>query len=215
MDTSNKNMAIKEGSDNPLAEIKPPRLPKQYTLGEYLRREESGQEKHEFINGIIAPIPMAKGPHNIITMNVGSALKQVLKANPKKYIVFSNSQKIYLPELNIGLYPDVLVVCEQPVYWDEGELLLTNPLLIVEVLSQSTRHYDRGNKFSYYKRLPSFQEYVLIAQNHCEVETWYREEPDLWRTNTVKDRTSTLPLRSVDCALQMADIYEHVIVKST
>jgi Uma2 family endonuclease len=215
MDAAGTQGAKKDKPDNPLAQIKSSRAPKLYTLGEYLRREERSSERHEYFNGIITPVPMAKGPHNIITMNVGSALKIALKATGKQYVVFGSSQKIYFPELNMGLYPDVLVVSEKPEYWDEEELLLINPLLIVEVLSKSTRHFDHNNKFSYYKTLPSFMEYVLIEQKHCQVETWFREEPDLWRTATINDPTSALPLRSVGCDLLMADIYEHVTFEKT
>jgi Uma2 family endonuclease len=210
MDTTRVQSTKKEQSDNPLALIKPKRTPRRYTLGEYLRKEERSQERHEYFNGIISPLPMAKGPHNIITMNIGSALKVSLKATGKQYIVFSSDQKVYLPELNIGLYPDVLVVCEKPEYWDDEELLLTNPLLIVEVLSKSTRNFDQSHKFNYYKSLPSFKEYVLIEQTHCQAETWYREAPDLWRNTTINDLAGLLNLRSVECKIAMADIYEHI-----
>jgi Uma2 family endonuclease len=210
MDAASAQGAKKEKPDNPLAQIKSKRAPKLYTLGEYLRREESSRERHEYFNGIITPVPMAKGPHNEITANVIGALKNAIKKTDKVYRVFSNNQKIYIPELNAGYYPDVLVVSEKPEYWDDEQLLLTNPLLIVEVLSKSTRNFDHNNKFSHYKTLPSFNEYVLIEQTHCQVETWFREEPDLWRTTTVNDPAGMLHLRSVGSELSMAEIYEHI-----
>ncbi len=210
MNTASANRPDRADHDNPLMEIRPEAEPKLYTLGEYLRKEERSRVRHEYFNGIIQTMPMAKGPHNIITMNVGTALNVTLKVTGKKYIVFSSQQKIYLPELNFGLYPDVLVVCEAPEYYRDEQLLLTNPLLIVEVLSKSTRKYDSDNKFSYYKTLPSFQEYVLIEQSECRVETWYREGPDLWRNTIVSAPDGRLPLRSVGCELLMADVYEHI-----
>jgi Uma2 family endonuclease len=195
---------------NPLAQAKPAKPPKRHTLGEYLRREERSAEKHEYFDGIIKAIPMAKGPHNEITANTIAALKNAVKQLATIYRVFSNDQKIYIPELNVGLYPDALVVCEKPEYWDEEALLLTNPLLIVEVLSKSTRHYDYGSKFNYYKTLPSFKEYVLIEQTECRVETWFREAPDLWRNTVVSDLAEPLALRSLGCELRLADVYEHI-----
>ncbi len=210
MDAASAQEVIKREKENPLAQIKPAKTPKRYTLGEYLRREERSRERHEYFDGIIKAVPMAKGPHNIISMNIGSALKVAIKTAGEKHVVFSNSQKVYFPELNFGVYPDVLVVCEKPEYWDEEELLLVNPLLIVEVLSKSTRHYDYSNKFAYYKTLPSFKEYVLIEQAQCKVETWFREEPDLWRNATVDAPAGQLPLRSIGCDILMADIYEHI-----
>lgn len=213
MDAASAQVLKNEQPDNPLAEIKPKRAPKRYTLGEYLHREERSRERHEYFDGIITPVPMAKGTHNIITVNIGSALKVALKATGEQYVVLGNSQKVYFPEMNMGLYPDVLVVCEKPEYWDDEQLLLTNPLLIVEVLSKSTRNFDHNNKFSHYKTLPSFKEYVLIEQTHCHIETWYREAPDLWRTTTVKAPAGVLPLRSIGCELSMADIYEHIALE--
>lgn len=210
MNTASADRPNRADHDNPLMEIRPEDGPKLYTLGEYLRKEERSRVRHEYFNGIIQTLPMAKGPHNIIAMNVGTALNVTLKATGKKYIVFSSQQKIYLPELNFGLYPDVLVVCEAPEYYDDEQLLLTNPLLIVEVLSKSTRKYDSDNKFSYYKTLPSFQEYVLIEQNECRAETWYREGPDLWRNTIVAAPDGRLPMRSVGCELLLADVYEHI-----
>lgn len=199
-----------ERPENPMAEITPEKKPRLYTLGEYLRREERSKERHEYFNGIIKPVPMARGPHNEIAANVIAALKNALKQTGKVYRVFSSNQKVYIPEINTGLYPDALVVSEKPVYHDEGSLLLTNPLLIVEVLSKSTRNFDLSHKFSYYKGLDSFREYVLIEQDKRQVEVWYREEPGLWRNTIINDPEGSVSLRSVDCEIRMADIYEHV-----
>ena len=198
---------------NPLAVLKPTRPPRRYTLEEYLRREERSQERHEYFDGIIVPVPMAKGPHNIITANIIVALGNALQAADKDYTLFTNSQKVYLPSLNFGLYPDALVISESPVYWDDNEVLLINPLVIVEVLSRSTRTYDRGEKFSEYKTLPTFREYVLIEQNKCVVETRFREEPDLWREKTYTEMNDRIVLRSIGCSIALADIYRKIQFK--
>ena len=194
----------------PLAVLKSKARPRLYSLEQYLRREERSMEKHEYYNGQIVRLPMAKGPHNIITANLISAVKVATKTLDKKYIAFSSSQLVYLPSLNFSLYPDALVVCEAPQYWDNNEVLLINPILIIEVLSKSTRAYDRGNKFREYKTLPSFMEYVLIEQTHFHAETFFREETDLWRNTIITDRTAALSLQSLGCAIQMADIYENI-----
>jgi Uma2 family endonuclease len=198
---------------NPLAVLKPAKQPRRYTLEEYLRREEKSLERHEYYDGKIIRVPMAKGPHNIIGANTITALNIALKSAPKKYIVFNSNQKIYLPPLNFGLYPDALVVCEKPLYWDDNEVLLINPILIVEVLSKSTSAYDRGDKFSEYKTLSSFKEYVLIEQNNCSVESRFREEPDLWRETVVTDPNGHILLKSIGCSLSLADVYENIDLK--
>jgi len=194
----------------PLATFKPKPKPRLYTLGEYLHREERAVEKHEYYNGQIIRLPMARGTHNLIAANIITAINVATMLLPKSYQVFSSDQKVYLPTLNFGLYPDALVVCEIPEYWDDNEVLLVNPILIVEVLSKSTKAYDRGDKFREYKSLPSFMEYVLIEQTSYLAETFFREEPDLWRNTIVTDPLGTLSLQSLGCSIRMESIYRHI-----
>ena len=198
---------------NPLAVLKPVRESRYYTLSEYLRREEHSRELHEYYNGIITKLPMALGPHNIISANMATVLNMTFMAENKSYIVFNSQQLVYLPELNFGLYPDVLVVCETPQYYDKNEVLLINPVLIVEVLSRSTGKYDRTTKFDEYKTLDSFQEYVLINQKKCLVETRFKEEPDLWREKRYTEMSDSVLLKSLDCSINMQMIYRNVQFK--
>jgi Uma2 family endonuclease len=156
---------------------------------------------------------MATGPHNIAVANVTAALVQSFAQQNKPYLVFGSQQLVYLPDLNFSLYPDVLVVAESPLYWDDNEVLLINPLLVVEVLSKSTRAYDRVEKFSEYKTLVSFQEYLLIDPYHCRLESRFREEPDLWRESIVTELDKRITLKSVGCELQLADVYRHIKFK--
>jgi Uma2 family endonuclease len=197
----------------PLATLTLHRQPRCYTLAEYLQREARSTALHEYYNGTIAKLPMAKGPHNIITMNVAAALKNALKAAEKKYVVLGGQQLVYLPELNYGLYPDVLVVMEAPEYWDKNQVLLTNPVLIVEVLSKSTRKYDKNEKFAEYKTLTSFAEYMLIEPEKCSITTHFREAPQLWRDAFFKEIASNVPLKSLEIDIAIADIYENVVLK--
>ncbi|MBL7774803.1 MAG: Uma2 family endonuclease [Saprospiraceae bacterium] len=203
-------MESKSARGNPLAIL--PRSKKQrlYTLEEYLRKEAQSTEKHEYFNGKITKMPYARGPHNEIAANVIAAFKTAFKPLKKTYRIFSSDQKIYFPELNYGAYADTLVVSESPQYFDDQELLLINPLIVVEILSKSTQAYDRVGKFDAYKTLPSFQEYVLIRQDRYEVETRFREEPNLWRETLVRDAYASITLQSVDISLSLADIYEHI-----
>jgi Uma2 family endonuclease len=196
---------------HPLAVLQPVKEPRLYTLGEYLRKEERSQELHEYENGIITKLPMAKGPHNIISINVGTALKIATKNTPRKYVVMGNQQLVYLPLHNFARYPDILVVAEAPLYWENNESLLINPVLIVEVLSRSTRAYDRKGKFEEYVSLDSFKEYLLIDQKKCHVEKRFREEPDLWRNTNFTDISTSIPLKSLGCSISMADIYENIV----
>jgi Uma2 family endonuclease len=199
---------------NPLTVVKMSKKPRLYTLGEYLQRSEKVQERLEYRNGIITKLPMARVPHNTITANVIAALKFALKPiqqPDKKYRICSGQQIVYLPQYNFGLYPDVLVLVEPPQCFDKNQVLLTNPLIIVEVLSRSTKKYDKTQKFIEYKSLESFQEYILIDQDKCQVDVFFQKAPHLWGDATFTNLTDTIFLHSAGCSISVADIYEDII----
>jgi Uma2 family endonuclease len=195
---------------NPLAILPPIKEPRRYTLAEFLHRSEKSEERLEYYDGIIIKLPMARTPHNIISTNIAFELELAFRANNQDYYVMNSQQLVYFPKLNFGVYPDVLVVCEKPVHYDNNQVLLINPVLIVEVLSRSTRSYDRKEKFNEYKTLDSFKEYVLIDQKKCYVETRFKEEPNLWREHVYSDLTEKVILKSIDCAIDMNMIYRKI-----
>ncbi len=198
---------------NPLAVLPPEKEPRRYTLAEYLRREERSNELHEYYDGIITKLPMARTPHNIISTNMAIELELAFRASNKDYYVMSSQQLVYLPKLNYSLYPDVLVVCEKPQHYDKNQVLLINPVLIVEVLSRSTGKYDRTTKFDEYKTLDSFKEYILIDQKKCHVETRFQEEPNLWRDHFYTELNDKVILKSVGCAIDLNMIYRKIDFK--
>lgn len=191
--------------------LKKEKVQKTYTLDEYLRREEKSVDKHEFYNGQIVKIPNAKFYHNLTSGNVSAAIKIAVKLLSKKYLVLGDGQKIYIEPENISVYPDGLVVSEAPIFYKDQEYLLTNPLLVVEVLSRSTQAYDKQGKFDLYTNLPSFHEYVMVDPKRYFVETRFREEEDLWRIKTEKDPTKSVLLRSMGISISLEDIYENVV----
>ena len=192
--------------------LKSKRESKTYTFVEYLRKEAKSVDKHEFINGKIIKMPYARGPHNIIAANISGEMRSAFKKLETKYLIFSSDQQIYLPKLDEGVYADTLAVCEKPLYWDDNNLLLINPIIVIEVLSKSTSKYDRTGKFDKYKTLESFKEYVLIRQDACYAEVWYREKPGLWHETIVTELDGVLPLQSVGISIEMREIYSGVEV---
>lgn len=200
-----------------LKKAKTMRTPKEYTFEEYLRREEKSVEKHEFYNGKIIKMPGGTDIHSEIAANVITSLKIVVRTLPKKFRVYDSNLKIHIEPTNTGVYPDALVICEEPEFWQDRRDVIVNPLLIVEVLSPSTQAYDRLGKFELYKLLPSFQEYVLVNTDTHSVETRFQEETDLWRIKTEKDIANVVNLRSLGASISMADIYENIVfpVKKT
>lgn len=183
---------------------------RKYTLEEYLRKEANSTHKHEFINGEIIKMPNARYNHNLIAMNIAIDLSYQTENSDKNYQILGSDQKIYFPSLDEGVYADALAVCEKPLFWDNDDLLLINPILVVEVLSKSTQKYDRTGKFDKYKTLESFKEYVMIRQDICYAEIWYRERPGLWHETIVTDIEGKLPLQSLGVEISMKRIYKNV-----
>lgn len=107
-------------------------------------------------------------------------------------------------------YPDVVVVCGKPVFATEQKDTLTNPTVIVEVLSKSTSDYDRGEKFEQYRTLESFKEYVTVAQDKYHVQHWIRRSDNTWLLSEVCRIEDRIELRSIDCHLDLSRIYAKV-----
>ena len=193
--------------------LKPEKISKPastFTLSEYLKKEKRSIEKHEFYNGKIIPMPGSKPKHNQIAANLIGALKYSLRPLPKRYLVYTGDQKIYIDKANSVLYPDALVICEEPEYWLGIEDMIVNPLVIIEVQSKSTSNYDRKGKFMLYQNLPSFTEYILVEQTKPEIESWYRIEKDTWNKTVCSDINAPMHLRSMDISIALSEIYEHV-----
>jgi Uma2 family endonuclease len=187
---------------------------KVYTFDEYLHREAQAAEKHEFYNGKIITMPEGISILNIhseISANVIGGLKVEVRPLPHKFRVYTSDLKIYIEPANTGVYPDAVVICEVPEYWQKWRDIIVNPLLIVEVLSPSTQAYDRLGKFELYKMLPSFQEYVLINADTPAVETRFQEERNLWRIHTETDLEKLVHLRSLGVSIAMNVIYEDIV----
>lgn len=182
----------------------------QMTLEAYLEWEAVSGTRHEFYNGKVLEMPGGTFAHSLIAANVMESLKNSLRGREKRYFVLGSDMKIYLPEFNHAVYPDAVVICEAPQFYKGRTDLLLNPLLIVEVLSEGTEKYDRGEKFLKYQTLPSFQEYVLISQTQPFVTTWYPEAPDLWRLGNYRGLEAKVVLRSLGIELPANEIFEGV-----
>lgn len=183
---------------------------KSYTLEEYLVREERAHYKHEFHNGKIIRMAGGKAKHSEIATNISFCIKLKIKQLETKYRVYNSDLKIYIEDEKKALYPDALVICKEPIYWKDREDLIVNPLLIVEVASKSTRNYDRGDKFMSYRKLASFQEYVLISQEKPIVEVFFQESPNTWKIAKYEGLDTKITLQSISIDIKLSDIYENM-----
>ena len=181
---------------------------KLYTVSEYLELEERAKNKHEYYNGIIRKMPGASFRHNQIAVNVMTALATALYN--KNFIVLNSDMKIHIPQLESVIYPDAVVVFEKPEFYSGRTDVLTNPLLVVEVVSPSTEKYDRGRKFQHYKTLPSFKEYVLIEQLQPWVVASYKIAERTWQDTEANTLDGSVYLQSIDCTIQLQRVYHGV-----
>jgi Uma2 family endonuclease len=178
------------------------------TEAEYLEFERSSELKHEFLNGDVFAMTGASEEHNLISVNVITALKTQLRGKPCK--VYPSDMRVKITATDLYTYPDISVMCGEAQFTDDRLDTLVNPTLIVEILSPSTESYDRGKKFQHYRELPSLREYLLIAQDSPRIERYLRKDNGLWEFTDAKGLEATLPLPSIDCALMLADVYDQI-----
>lgn len=178
------------------------------TPEEYLAIERQAEYKSEYFNGEMFAMSGASVRHATIVANLMYLLVGQLRGRPCK--TYANDLRVRISPTGLYTYPDVIVVCGQEQFADDQKDTLLNPALIIEVLSDSTKDYDRGGKFEHYRSLPSFEEYLLIAQDRCHVEHFIRQPQGRWllaETNRIED---TLQLSSISCSLALAEIYDKV-----
>ena len=178
-----------------------------YTFEEYLFMEEQAEYKSEFQDGKIIPMEGATKRHAKITSNCHYSVQEVLRKKKDPCGVYDSSLKVFFEKYSHGVYPDLMVICEEPGLYKNKEDVVVNPLLVIEVLSPSTSSYDRGEKFMKYRSLSSFKEYMLISQDEPKVETWYKMEENIWRISHAEGLDSSIHINTLDVDLLLADIY--------
>lgn len=189
------------------------------SLNEYLRRERLAEYKHEYRNGYMVPIQgpdalpvnMAGGKlgHSKLKTNLVGELRQRLRG--KSCQPYDSDLKVVLPEQRRGVYPDASVFC-QPVEFFEGrEDVTMNPAALFEVLSPSTEAYDRGEKFSAVRRIPSLRFYILISQARTLVEVYERStDADHWLYTAHVGQDAVAAFPAMGFELPLVDLYEGV-----
>ena len=181
-----------------------------FTPEEYLALERKAECKSEYFNGEIFAVSGATPQHVLIVTNVVSELRGQLKSRP--CTVYSTDLRLKVSATGLYTYPDVIVVCGEPQFDDDQKDTLLNPTLIVEVLSDSTKDYDRGGKFEQYRMLESFIEYVLIAQDKHHVEHFVRQPDNHWLFSETNRLEDALELSSIGCNLALIEVYDKVEV---
>ena len=179
-----------------------------YSPEEYLELEEAAEYKSEYRDGEIIAMTGGTTNHNRIALNMSIALCLAFKG--QKYDVFMGDVRLWILKRRFYTYPDVMVICGQPEYYSDRRDTITNPQVIVEVLSKSTKAYDRSGKFDAYKTIPSFQEYILIDQSKIQIEQYFKTANKRWSYREYDEEDTALAFNSFELEVPISDIYEKV-----
>ncbi|MCC6731144.1 MAG: Uma2 family endonuclease [Chthonomonadales bacterium] len=177
------------------------------TPEEYLAREREARTKSEYLAGQVYAMAGASRLHNLVAVNVTTALALALRGRPCE--VYAADMRVRVEATGLYTYPDIAVACDEPTFADASQDTLTNPVVIVEVLSDSTEGYDRGRKFLHYQMLESLAEYVLVSQAGARVEV-FRRRGTTWLYERADGRDASVRLEALEVTLRLADVYERV-----
>jgi len=175
---------------------------------EYLAQERLAERKSEYFQGEVFAMAGASPRHVWIVANIVAELRQQLKGKPCR--VSASDLRLRVTPASLYTYPDVMVICEEAQFADDQKDTVLNPVLIIEVLSESTRDYDRGKKFQNYRKLPSLIEYLMIEQDEPHIEHWTRQRESHWDFVEIDDLTQSIELTSIGCVLPLTEVYDKI-----
>jgi Uma2 family endonuclease len=194
--------------EKPAIEKQPQTEKRYYTPEEYLALEESAIDKSEYHDGEIIPMPGGTTNHNKLALNF--CRKFPLTIKEQNYEPFINDVRLWIPQTRRYVYPDIMIIQGEPIYHESNQTIVTNPLIIVEVLSNSTKDYDRGGKFLAYRSIPEFREYILIDQYSYHIEQFAKNSQGKWVLTEYDSDESVLTLESVEFKMPLREIYHRI-----
>ena len=178
------------------------------TAADYLALERQADAKSEYLNGSIYAMSGASRSHNRITFNLARRIGNQLGG--RRCEGYVNDLRVKVSPTGLYTYPDVVVVCGEPRFEDQHVDTLLNPTVIIEVLSDSTEAYDRGEKFAHYRALDSLTDYLLVAQDQPRIEHFRRQPDGQWLYSAADGLDSQVAIANIGCVLQLAEVYERV-----
>lgn len=186
-----------------------------YTIEQYLEWERQAEERSEFIDGEIYAMAGESGEHADISANLAMLVATQLRATECRARIKDTKVRSGALAEHFGRgmisYPDMVVICGEPVYHDNKKDIVLNPTVIFEVLSESTEEFDRGVKFTRYRNFnPTLTDYILISQKEPRVEHYHRLESGEWLLREYIGLGSTVDIASINCRISLADLYERV-----
>lgn len=180
---------------------------KKYTPEEYLALEEKAEFRNEYVDGYIFEMSGGTENHIQISFNVTKLFSDKLRGKCRAY---QSEMKVWVESVKTFFYPDVTVVCGERKFYNSRTDTIENPILLVEVLSDSTAKYDKNEKFLTYQNIESFQEYVLISQDKTLVQQFIRQNDGNWKIKATIGIESNVYFESVGTELSLKEIYDLV-----
>lgn len=185
-----------------------PRTLSVFTAEQYLDLERHSEIRHEFLDGTVYAMSGASRAHSAICFNLAGCLQPHLRGTP--CAGYTSDMKVRAGDASLYAYPDLTVVCGEPLLHDDHGDVLLNPVVIFEVLSRSTEAYDRGEKFERYKTIETLTDYVLVSQDRARLEHFSRQPDGTWSLTEVSGLESSLDVASVNCRLPLAEVYDRI-----
>jgi len=176
------------------------------TIQEYLKFEKTAGSKHEYYRGDVFAMAGAKPRHNVIAKNLMRDIATTLRGKPCQ--PYGSDMRISIPENTLFTYPDISIICGDIVPSEHDEDTATQPIVIIEILSKTTRDYDRTGKFKLYRDIPTLKEYVLIDSESVNIEAFRINSNNHWELEEYKSVFGYLTIPSVQINISITDIYE-------
>jgi len=175
------------------------------SIEEYLEMEQSSIEKHEYYKGEIFAMSGAKMPHNTISKNLLGTLFTKLKG--KKCQPYGSDVRIHIESNTLFAYPDISIICDEVITRNNDDFNVLNPVVIIEILSQSTKNYDRGEKFKLYRDIMTLKEYILVDSESVHIEAFGLNEHNHWELEEYNAITENLQIKSINENILLSEIY--------
>jgi phenylacetic acid degradation protein/carnitine operon protein CaiE len=182
---------------------------RRHSIEEYFQTEKASDFKLEYHRGRITVIASAKYDHNIICTNLYFWLQSRLEESPCE--VIAGAMRVFIEKEEMFTYPDALIVCGEAEFFENDQYNLTNPSVLFEVLSPSTKLYDQGEKFERYKALPSFKEYILIDSRKVMVEHFVKNAEGVWQSRKIQSMEEDLLIETTGTRISLREIYRKTL----
>ncbi|MFK8164462.1 MAG: Uma2 family endonuclease [Lewinella sp.] len=182
---------------------------RKYSVEEYFELLENSENRYDFHDGDIRMMASGTANHSKIKTDTARVLGNYTLDGPCE--PYDSDMAVSIPKWNSYLLPDLSFICNDPSFEDEAQRRLLNPALLIEVISETSEGYDRGEKFWKYRSLDSFREYMLIDSRRYAVECWYKEDEKIWRMDDTFARDESVYLHTLEITLPLEEIYRRVV----